>query len=369
MRSERVADAGSEQISPAASLEPGATALDDVERALLAQLHFATGDWQEGLAVALASERSLRGLALIEARARFGLGEQQAALTILASLLARDPGAVLARYHEAQFLSQAGRAREAVSSLRHLLQRMPDFPGALQLMAQLVFPGPPYREVLRRLHAGLRPRTYLEIGVEHGTSLALAVHSQQRVGIDPVPRAPTRELPPGTRLFQSTSDAFFLAHRREDVFGDQVVDLAFIDGMHWFEYALRDFHNVERWCGPRSTIVLHDCLPAAGIAASRERRTSFWVGDTWKALEYLLSERSDLSLSIVPCHPSGLIVVRKLDPGRITPSEALAAASARYLPLEYPYEPGAWPSHYPIVPNTDAQLARLLDSMTGVGPE
>jgi tetratricopeptide (TPR) repeat protein len=342
-------------------------ALDDVELALLAQLHFAAGTWRDGLALVQRPERSAHGLALIEARAHFGLGECGAALAILDEVLTQQPDAVLARYYEAQFLSQSGRPREAIASLRRVVEHMPDFPGALQSLAQLVFPGPPYREILRRLHERLRPRTYLEIGVEHGNTLALAVHSQPAVGIDPVQLAPTRALPPGTRLFHTTSDEFFLHQHREDVFGDRTVDLAFIDGMHWFEYALRDFHNVERWCARSSTIVMHDCLPPAAVAASRDRRTNFWVGDAWKALEYLLRERSDLRISIVPTYPSGLIVVQALDPAAVTPNDVLEARAAHYLPLEYPYEPGSWPSHYPVVLNDEVHLTPWIASLGNPG--
>jgi hypothetical protein len=139
--------------------------------------------------------------------------------------------------------------------------------------------------------------------------------------------------------------------------------------MHWFEYALRDFHNVERWCARTSTVVLHDCLPAAPVAASRQRRTSFWVGDTWKALEYLLRERPDPEISIIPSYPSGLVVIQNLDPGFSISNEALGARMAHYLPLEYPYAAGAWPSHYSVVPNAEPHLAQLLASLGGArGP-
>lgn len=335
-------------------------ALDDVERALLAQLHFAAGAWREALDLVRAAGSATRGLELLEARALFGLGERDAALELLREWVGRTEDNGLGLYYQAQFLSQVGRGPEAAAVLRSLVGRQPDFPGALQSLATLMFPGPPYREVLRRIHDIVRPRTYLEIGVEHGTTLALAVHSQQVVGVDPTPRPPTRALPPTARLYHTTSDAFFAQHPREQVFGAEVVDLAFIDGMHWFEYALRDFCNVERWCGPASTVILHDCLPVAGIAASRERQTTFWVGDTWKALECLLHERPDLSISIVPCHPSGLVLVRNLDPTSSVLSSRLDELSARYLPLTYPYEPGVLPGHYPIVSNTDAQIARVL---------
>lgn len=355
--------------SPDASAAPGVErdALDDVERALLAQLHFSAGAWREGLEVLRAPGASARGLPLLEARALFALGEREAALELLDSWIERAPDSGLGLYYRAQFLTQAGRGPEAAAVLRALVGRHPDFPGALQSLATLMFPGPPYRDVLRLVHDILRPRTYLEIGVEHGTSLALAVHSEQVLGIDPVPRRPTRELPRATRLFHTSSDEFFAQHRREQLLGDAVVELAFIDGMHWFEYALRDFCNVERWCGPRSTIILHDCLPVAAIAASRERQTTFWVGDTWKALDCLLHERRDLQITVVPCHPSGLVVIQGLDPTSTALGSKLDALSARYLPLPYPYEPGVVPGHYPVIPNTEAHVARLLGASRAPG--
>ena len=39
------------------------------------------------------------------------------------------------------------------------------------------------------------------------------------------------------------------------------VRLAFIDGMHLFEFALRDFINTERHCSPKAVIVFDDILP------------------------------------------------------------------------------------------------------------
>ena len=42
------------------------------------------------------------------------------------------------------------------------------------------------------------------------------------------------------------------------------MDLAFVDGMHLAEYALRDVLAVERFTLPTSVIVLDDMLPAHG---------------------------------------------------------------------------------------------------------
>jgi hypothetical protein len=99
------------------------------------------------------------------------------------------------------------------------------------------------------------------------------------------------------------------------------------------------------------------------VAAERERRTSFWVGDTWKALECLLRERPDLTISIVPCYPSGLVVIRGLNPRSDLSSERLEALYSEYRAVSYPYEPGALPRHYPLVANTEPQLSELLAAL------
>jgi hypothetical protein len=344
------------------ALEGLRESLDPVERALLAQLYFASGGWAEGLALTASSGGEVRGLALLEARARFGLGERDTALDLLERHVGKYPDDTLGLYYLAQFLGQSSRPRDAAHALVRLVERHADFPGALQALATLVFPGPSYRDILKRLQDALLPRVYLEIGVEHGTTLALAVHSERAVGIDPVARPPARALPACAQLYHMTSDAFFAAHRVQDVLGDGRVDLAFIDGMHWFDYALRDFCNVESWCRPGSVVVLHDCLPVHRAAAARERETSFWVGDTWKALECLLKERSDLRISVLPCYPSGLVVVHNPDPaaplrGRL---DALIGA---YSPLEYTYGPGALPAHYPVIQNDERALAPWLAAL------
>lgn len=343
-------------------VEALAASLDDVERALYAQLYFASGGAREGLALARSKPGSSGALALLEARALFSLGDAASALALIERRLAAQPQDLLSLYYKAQFLAQSSRAAEAARVLEALIERMPDFPGALESLAPLVFPGPSYRDILRRLHDVVRPRSYLEIGVEHGTTLAFAIHSPIVIGIDPAPAPMARSLPARARHFQMTSDDFFARHRRSDVLPHEV-DLAFIDGKHWFDYALRDFCAVEAWCGPASTIVLHDCLPVARAAASRERRTRFWVGDTWKALECLLTERPDLSVSIIPCYPSGLVVVRRLSPSSSELRSRLDQLVARYMPLDYPYAVGAPPPSYPLVPNTEPQLGRLLESL------
>jgi hypothetical protein len=353
----------------APELDVYAQTLDDSECVLLAQQYIGSGALRAALELCRsrgATASQSRGLVLCEARARFGLGERDAALVLLDELLALQPCDGLASFYKAQLLAQSGQVETAKQVLTELIRATPDFPGALPALAQLSFPGPSYRDVLRFLHERLRPQTYLEIGVEHGATLQLAVHSEVVIGVDPVLRRIPHRLPAATQLFHMTSDAFFATHSRSSLLAERRLGLAFIDGMHWFEFVLRDFHNVERWCYPGSTVVLHDCLPVAEVAAARERRTTFWVGDAWKALDGLLKHRPLLHVSVVPCHPSGLVIIQNLDPESETFPQWAAAFHDEYLTRRYPHAASDWPRHYPMIENSERGLDQLLCSTTGL---
>lgn len=346
-----------------AALELDVQMLDVAERALLAQHYASVEAWRVVLELCRArpGQPVTRGLRLLEARARFGLGDRDAGSQLVEEILVEQPQHGLALSQKAQFLAKTGQVQAARAVLRDLIEATPDFPGALTTLAQSLLPGPPYREVLNVLHQQLRPETYLEIGVEHGTTLQLARYSEVIVGVDPVERTVAHRLPTGARLYHQTSDAFFAEHTREDVLGARRVDLAFIDGMHWFEFVLRDFENVERWCHADSLLVLHDCLPVAPVAALRERRSSFWVGDCWKAVDHLRRERRDLKISIVPCYPSGLVMIENVAPHRLSPRTPERSSFAADLAQEpYPDATGQWPLHLPLIENSERGLSKWL---------
>lgn len=96
--------------------------------------------------------------------------------------------------------------------------------------------------------------------------------------------------------------------------GGTTVDLAFIDGMHLFEYVLRDFMNVERFSGPASIIALDDMLPRNVDEAARRRHTSDWTGDVFKLMTVLREHRPDLVLLPIDTEPTGILVVLGADP-------------------------------------------------------
>ncbi len=191
-----------------------------------------------------------------------------------------------------------------------------------------------YYELLRRIHEFLAPRTYLEVGVRNGQSLALARQETRCLAIDPA-MSITFPLPPATTLFHKTSDDFFAAHDVRAALGGLPVDLAFIDGMHLFEFALRDFVNLERWCETTSVVLVHDCLPLDEETSTRERTTDFWSGDVWKLVVCLRRHRPDLHIATIDVPPTGMGVIMNLDPRSRTLSHRLDRLVEEFVPLSY----------------------------------
>jgi Methyltransferase domain len=169
-----------------------------------------------------------------------------------------------------------------------------------------------YLDFLRRLHEALEPATYLEIGIRNGDSLALA--GCRAVGVDPEFEL-RAELGPETTLFRESSDEYFERAAPLEPLGGKRVDLAFIDGMHLSEFALRDFINVERHCRWTSVVVFDDILPESSEMAARDRRTRAWTGDVFKILGIFDRLRPDLICLRVGTEPTGLLLVLGLDPG------------------------------------------------------
>ncbi|UQX10579.1 class I SAM-dependent methyltransferase [Candidatus Mycobacterium methanotrophicum] len=182
--------------------------------------------------------------------------------------------------------------------------------------------GVPYVDFLTALHTHLTPRTYLEVGTETGTSLALA--GCDAIAVDPqfqlaVTATGNRRR---TFFFQMPSDTFFATENVRQLLG-RPVDMVFLDGMHRFEFLLRDLIGAEAACHPRSLILLHDCVPLNPRMALRqwlpgesfEKDTAgMWTGDVWKLLPILKKYRPDLRLHVLDCPPTGLVAINSVDP-------------------------------------------------------
>lgn len=186
-------------------------------------------------------------------------------------------------------------------------------------------------EFLGHLHRLVRPRTYLEIGVANGASLRFS--RVPSIAIDPEFRIDV-SLQCDLQLARTTSDEFFarpdpIRHLRssrnplrnirrgrplfDHYLGGTRLDLAFVDGMHQFDFVLRDFMNVERQSGWASVIAFDDMLPRDVDEAARDRHTDQWAGDVYKLMPVLAAYRPDLVAIPVDTEPTGILVVLGAD--------------------------------------------------------
>lgn len=220
-----------------------------------------------------------------------------------------------------------------------------------------------YLALLRAMHRHARPRTYLEIGVADGASLALATRSTKVIGIDPRPRID--RLPRRWSVHAETSDEFFARSDAPAVLGE--VDVAFIDGLHLFEQTLRDFIHVERYMASDGVVMLHDCHPPEASWGKREKRRRGWAGDVWKIIPILEEYRPDLSVEVAAAAPTGLGIVTRLDRSNRQLDDCYEEIVSRYMDVPYQPRPATRPGTWPAVsdlfpvfrrPNTMDELER-----------
>ena len=304
--------------------------------------------------------RQLFGRVVLDAGARsFQIGDYDEAWRQLTLATRVNPDDAQAQYLSGVTALHRRGVREARAYLERAAELDPMNNGAHVTLAQIDLPGPGYFEVLRGIHEHLRPRTYLEIGVETGASLALALPETRSIGIDPRPQL-TVPLGPLTTVYEMTSDQFFAAHDVRGKLGGAPIDLAFIDGMHNFEFALRDFINVERNCTPESTVLFHDAYPLDRATASRERRTNFWSGDIWRLVLALRKYRPDLRVHTVATPPTGLGLVRGLDPGSRVLEDRFEEIERELLALDYAVLDADKPGMLGAFPNDWERIRSIL---------
>ena len=185
--------------------------------------------------------------------------------------------------------------------------------------------GTDYRRLIANVHEWLAPETYLEIGVEQGHTFMLS--RAKSIGIDPAFKFTDLEVlnslstRPVAGLYRMPSDDFFRKFDPTKLLGG-FIDLAFLDGMHWCEYLLRDFIHTERFCRQASTIMLHDCCPPEipmadrqpGLPAIEAHHEGWWTGDVWRTALALKRCRHDLKITAFDAAPTGLICITNLDP-------------------------------------------------------
>ncbi len=214
----------------------------------------------------------------------------------------------------------------------------------------------PYMDVLAQLHQQLRPELYLEIGVRHGGSLRLA--TGPAIGIDPKNQL-SEALPDTAQFCEMTSDDFFVAAEQAGI--TSRFDFAFIDGMHLFEFALRDFINVERHAQPWTLVVFDDICPNHPLQAARDRVTNVWTGDVWKLRDCLRRYRPDLVQVVLDTAPTGLMLVMGLDPSNTVLQDHYDTIVAEYVDTAWEVPAQALQREGALVPSDD-----MVRSITGL---
>lgn len=207
--------------------------------------------------------------------------------------------------------------------------------------------GANYQTVLKNAHAFLRPARYLEIGVDTGSTIALAERCV--IGVDPRYKISGDVVGRKEKLFlfQQTSDAFFEATDVPSLAGGPI-SMAFLDGLHEAEVLLRDVFNTERVCSPDAVIFLHDCLPEDVFMARRRQfdaairkltpHPGFWTGDVWKTLAILQKYRKDLTITCLDAGPTGLVALSNLDPHSTVLPDAYEALVTEIQAMETTHE-------------------------------
>jgi tetratricopeptide (TPR) repeat protein len=161
-------------------------------------------------------------------------------------------------------------------------------------------------DILSELHQKLQPKLYLEIGVDKGLSLARA--QCDAIGVDPRPQLDLAEpLKENVQIISAGSDAFFRDQATEYL--KIPPDIVFIDGMHLFEFALRDFMNVEKFASPTTLVAIDDVHPCHPTQALRRRQSNAWTGDIWKIPAILKEYRSDINIVDVDANTTGLLLI------------------------------------------------------------
>lgn len=229
--------------------------------------------------------------------------------------------------------------------------------------------GPNYYDVLAALHDMLKPEWYFEIGTNRGGSLEVC--PGRFIAVDP--KLILRDFSMGDRpeghFFQDTSDGFF-----EEKFLERTgirPELGFLDGMHRFEFLLRDFMNFERCAAPGAMAVLHDCLPFTEAMTARDwdpKKTKLWTGDVWKTLVILMDHRPDLQFDILDAWPTGLVVIRNLDPDNHVLGTVYDQVVAEHMDTDIGrYDPAAYFGRFDIQSSYSAVEA-LRASHAGSAP-
>jgi hypothetical protein len=179
---------------------------------------------------------------------------------------------------------------------------------------------------LKKLFRQKKFKTYLEIGVFKGR-VFFSVPAHNKIAVDPefqfaapkkVKKLFRRVSNLWAKFYEKTSDDFF-SEDATKLFQKNKIDVCLVDGMHEYDFALRDIENSLKFLQKNGIVLIHDCNPVskeASVSFEDYKNRGFvkdWNGDTWKAIVHLRSLRDDINVFVLDCD-QGLGVVSYGEP-------------------------------------------------------
>lgn len=157
---------------------------------------------------------------------------------------------------------------------------------------------------IRAMAEAINAKSYLELGLYKGTTFSsIAPIVETCVGVD------TKQYftPQKGKIHISTTENFF--QHNTDTF-----DLIFIDADHSFESAKNDLLWSLNVLNPYGVIILHDTDPN-----KNELLTSGYCGDSYRIVDWVRTNRSDLDIITLPLGDPGISIVKRTGDRRVLP--------------------------------------------------
>jgi hypothetical protein len=147
--------------------------------------------------------------------------------------------------------------------------------------------------------------TYLEIGVQHGSTLE-SIKIPFKWGVEPHPLFRLDSLPAGMRIFHGNSDDFF-----QTLNGNVAFDVVFLDGLHDWRQTYRDLVNTLNHSHSKTVILIDDVVPNDQYSALPIEREALearlaaglpgleWHGDVYKVILAIRDLHPNLDFRVI----------------------------------------------------------------------
>lgn len=138
-----------------------------------------------------------------------------------------------------------------------------------------------HSELLNLIAKKINAQAYLEIGVQNPNNNFNKIQVEDKVGVDPDPKAKA--------TYESESDFYFETLNKQEEGNDKVFDLVFIDGLHHADQVKKDIQNAWNCLMPGGVIVVHDCNPDSERLTHVPRDNKIWNGNVYVTISQITS--------------------------------------------------------------------------------